>query len=196
MHTPRRQARLILTLAMVLAAHLTVLWLVVSFRPPSINTESGGLKLVRIAKSASPQAMPEPVSPAKKAASNALRRRADRIPGSPAALSSSDDDNSIHSMPDWAEELKRVAEGAVARELAEKRHQFDFAHAFPLAPKKPAQIAWDYAATHPIEALPQGGILIHLGDRCVLVLIPFPLVGCGIGKMPPSGDLFNNMRDK
>jgi hypothetical protein len=182
---------------MVLAAHLTLLWLVATFRPSSVKTESGSLKLVWIAKSASPQAAPDHALAAKKARNTAPRQDAGHIPGSPAtALPSSDDDNSIHSMPDWAEELKRVAQGAVARELAEKRHQFDFTHAFPSAPRKPAQIAWDYAATHPIETLPQGGILIHLGDRCVLVLIPLPLVGCAIGKTPASGDLFDHMRDK
>jgi hypothetical protein len=180
---------------MVLAAHLTLLWLVVSFRPSSVKAESGSLKLVWIAKSASPQAAPDHASAPKKAGNTAPRQDAGHIPGSP-ATPPPNEDNSIHSNPDWAEELKRVAEGAVARDLAQKRHQFDFAHAFPSAPSKPAQIAWDYAATHPIEALPQGGILIHLGDRCVLVLIPLPIVGCAIGKTPASGDLFDHMRDK
>ena len=196
MQTPRRQARRLLTLAMVLAAHVTVVWLVVSFRPSSVATKSGSLALVWIARSASPQTAPERAPPAKRAGNTAPRQRADPVSGSRTTPPPSDDDNSIHPRPDWAEELKRVAEGAVARELAEKRHQFDFAHAFAPAPRKPAQMAWDYAATHPIETLPQGGILIHLGDQCVLVLIPFPMVGCAIGKLPASGDLFDHMRDK
>jgi hypothetical protein len=181
---------------MVLAAHFTVVWLVVSFRSSSLRTKSGSFELVWIAQSASPQVAPDPASAAKQAGNTTPRQRADHIPGSRATPPPRDDNNSIHSRLDWAEELKRAAQGAVARELAEKRHQFDFAHAFPPAPRKPAQIAWDYAATHPIEALPQGGILIHLGDQCVLVLIPLPIVGCAIGKQPASGDLFNHMRDK
>lgn len=182
---------------MVLGVHLTVIWLMVSFRLSSAKTKSGSLELVWIAQSALPQTVPDRVSLAKKVGNTAPRQRAARhsfalasvIPPPP-------DDNAIHSGPNWAEELKRVAENAVARELAEKRHALDFAHAFPPAPKKPVQIAWDYAATHRIEALPQGGMLIHLGDRCVLVLIPFPIVGCAIGKPQASGDLFNHMRDK
>jgi hypothetical protein len=30
----------------------------------------------------------------------------------------------------------------------------------------------------------------------VLLIFPLPLIGCGIGKRPANGDLFNHMREK
>jgi hypothetical protein len=54
--------------------------------------------------------------------------------------------------------------------------------------------AWDRSHTHRVETMEGGGILIHINDRCTLVLFPLPFVGCGIGKKPVSGDLFEHTR--
>lgn len=102
-------------------------------------------------------------------------------------------DNAAPPAPDWAEELQLAAKDALAKELAQKRHDLDFAHVFPTAPKSPPQFAWDYAATHRVESIPGGGIAINLSDNCVLLLFPFPLVGCGVGKRPANGDLFKHL---
>jgi hypothetical protein len=65
----------------------------------------------------------------------------------------------------------------------------------PDADAKP-EFGWYHARTHRIEALEGGGSILWLNDRCFIVmagLIPFPM--CGIGKIPPRGDLFDHMRD-
>jgi hypothetical protein len=46
-----------------------------------------------------------------------------------------------------------------------------------------------------VEPIEGGGLLIHINDRCVVVLIPFPLAFCGIGKIPVRGDLFDHMHE-
>lgn len=58
------------------------------------------------------------------------------------------------------------------------------------------EFGWYHARTHRIEPLEGGGSILWLNDRCFIVmagLIPFPM--CGIGKIPPRGDLFDHMRD-
>lgn len=59
--------------------------------------------------------------------------------------------------------------------------------------KQKAEFGWDHSHTHRVEAIEGGGILIHINDHCVLVLFPLPFGGCGIGKIPVRGDLFDHM---
>jgi len=194
--TTRREARLLLTLSVVLAAHLAVVWLLLSSPIFSVKTKSGSLQLVWIPPPVLLSAPPEGGTSTGRARNPAPRRRNDRISAAPSvAPPPNEENNAIHPAPDWAEELRLAAKNAVAQELAQKRHEMDFAHAYPTTPTKPPQFAWNYAATHRIEALPQGGMLIHLGDNCVLLLLPLPLVGCGIGKHPVNGDLFEHLHD-
>jgi hypothetical protein len=61
--------------------------------------------------------------------------------------------------------------------------------------KPKPEFAWDRSHTQRVESMEGGGILIHINDRCTLVLFPLPFVGCGIGKKPASGDLFEHMRE-
>jgi hypothetical protein len=194
--TTRREARLLLTLSVVLAAHLAVVWFLLSSPIFSVKTKSGSLQLVWIPPPVLLSAPPEGGTSTGRARNPAPRRRNDRISAAPSlAPPTNEENNAIHPAPDWAEELRLAAKNAVAQELAQKRHEMDFAHAYPTTPTKPPQFAWNYAATHRIEALPQGGMLIHLGDNCVLLLLPLPLVGCGIGKHPVNGDLFEHLHD-
>ncbi|MDP9009473.1 MAG: hypothetical protein M3N91_12355 [Pseudomonadota bacterium] len=62
--------------------------------------------------------------------------------------------------------------------------------------KQKAEFGWDRSHTHRVEAIEGGGILIHINDRCALVLFPLPFAGCGIGKIPVRGDLFEHMHDE
>jgi hypothetical protein len=55
---------------------------------------------------------------------------------------------------------------------------------------------WDRSHTHRVESLEGGGLLIHINERCVVVLMPFPLPFCGIGKIPVRGDLLDHMHDE
>lgn len=59
-----------------------------------------------------------------------------------------------------------------------------------------SDFGWDRSHTHRVESLEGGGILIHINDRCIVVLIPFPLPFCGIGKIPVRGDLLDHMHDE
>ena len=59
-----------------------------------------------------------------------------------------------------------------------------------------SEFAWDRKHTQRIESIEGGGILLHLSDHCVLLVFPLPFVGCGIGKIPARGDLFEHMHDE
>jgi hypothetical protein len=192
--TARRQARLLLTLSLVLGVHFLIVWLLVSSPQLSVGTKSGSLQLVWTAPPVLSKTASEHGTMTQNARNIAPRHSADRKLSS-IAPRSTEEDYAIHPAPDWAEELQLAAKHAVANQLAQKRHELDFAHAYPATPTKPPQFAWDYAATHRIEAIPEGGMLIHLGDSCVLVLFPLPFVGCGIGKPRANGDLFGHMHD-
>lgn len=61
--------------------------------------------------------------------------------------------------------------------------------------ERKSDFAWDRSRTHRIEGIEGGGILIHINERCALVLFPLPFAGCGIGKIPVRGDLFEHMHD-
>jgi hypothetical protein len=192
----RRQTRLKWTLSMVLGVHLILIWLLVSSPQLSIKRKSGSLELVWITRPSLSDTAPKRETRTDKAANTSSRHRVDRTPRLPSIAPQSDEeDNAIHPAPDWTEELQLVAKDAVAKELAQKRHELDFAHAFPAQPKKSQQFAWDYAATHRIEAIPEGGMLVHLNDNCVLIIFPLPFIGCAIGKHPANGDLFEHRRD-
>jgi hypothetical protein len=176
------------TLSIVMGVHLVIVWLLISSHQLVAKTKSGSLQLIWVPRPALIDAAPQPGTtnprPRTSVARNPDRTRAPS------------EDNAIHPTPDWAEELHLAAKNAVAGQVAQQRHESDFAHAFPAAPPKTPQFAWDYAATHRVEALPQGGILINLSDNCVLIFFPLPLVGCGIGQRPANGDLFEQLRDR
>lgn len=57
------------------------------------------------------------------------------------------------------------------------------------------RFGWDYAATHRIEELPTGGILVMLNDHCALVFAPLPFGGCALGRIKANGKLFKHMNE-
>lgn len=57
--------------------------------------------------------------------------------------------------------------------------------------------AWDYAATHRVEALPGGVTVINLNDHCAIAFLwVLPMFGCSLGKIPARGDLFDHMHEE
>lgn len=100
-----------------------------------------------------------------------------------------------HAPVDW----QRAMQGEVRAEESRSRARqlrFGFPRQSASAPATP-RFGWDYASTHRLEALPQGGMLINLNDHCALVfygLMLFP--GCRIGRIPANGHLFDHMRDR
>lgn len=103
---------------------------------------------------------------------------------------------------DWSAEaelaLKQYAELALAAPpRALDRHGAGADLNGGLGPDRPAkpEFGWDQNQLHRVEGIDGGGILVHINDHCVFVLFPFPFAGCGIGKIPVRGDLFEHLHD-
>lgn len=99
-----------------------------------------------------------------------------------------------HAPIDW----RRAIRGEVRAEESESRAgklPFGFPQR-PASAPPPSEFGWDYAHTHRLEPLPQGGILVNLNDRCALVIYGFLILpGCRIGRIPANGHLFDHMRN-
>jgi hypothetical protein len=103
--------------------------------------------------------------------------------------------------PDWPHELEIAANNQL-QSAARQRSQPS-----PLAPHdfskvKPGstddsrpEFGWSHSATHRVEELPSGGLLINLNDRCAIAWVIFPFPVCRIGKIPARGDLFDHLKD-
>jgi hypothetical protein len=194
MEKPHRRAKFLCAIAVVLGLHLTVIWLLLATsRVLSFRTKSQSLAIVLIAR---PVVAPEYKS-ISRVLENAARRRqitAKPLP-TPGVRPQESENNAIHPPTDWATEMSRVVNDAVSEKLAQKPRDFGFPHSRSAPDSKTPQFGWDYAATHRIEAIPEGGLLLHLNDNCVLILFPLPFAGCGIGKRKVDGDLFEHMHD-
>ncbi|MFL6601478.1 MAG: hypothetical protein ACJ8R9_09110 [Steroidobacteraceae bacterium] len=163
----------------------------VFFLPPNDTTRQDTSQPPTIAQAAQPPRPKRPTAaPAKSAAAIATPQR------EPAA-------NAITApaAPDWRHELQIAANNAIESQ-ERRRHQTS-----PLAPHdfsgvKPGstddskpRFGWNHAATHRIEEIPTGGLLINISDRCVIAWAILPLAFCRIGKIPVRGDLFEHMQD-
>jgi len=102
--------------------------------------------------------------------------------------------------PDWSAHAAVAAEqeaGAIERGRGQSRALAPPASALtrPPVPHAPP-FHWDRAHTQRVEPLATGGTLLHLNERCALVLyFVIPLAGCALGEIPARGDLFDHMRD-
>jgi hypothetical protein len=97
---------------------------------------------------------------------------------------------------DWQQETRTAAARLAESVEEERRRKGKYAPDPRFARPAPrAQFGWDESKTHRIEALPEGGTLIHLNDRCFIVLSGFLLPMCKLGKIPARGDLFEHMGD-
>jgi hypothetical protein len=194
MEKPRRRAKFLCAIAVVLGLHLTVIWLLLATsRVLSFRTRSQSLEIVLIAR---PVVALENNS-ISRVLEKATRRRqiTAKPPPARSVRPQERENNAIHPPTDWATEMSRVVNDAVSEKLAQKPRDFGFPH-LPSAPaSKTPQFEWDYVATHRIEGIPEGGLLLHLNDNCVLILFPLPFAGCGIGKKKANGDLFEHMHD-
>src|ERR1700730_4293174 len=156
-----RRIQALCTIAVVLGLHLTVVWLfLATSRFFSRRTESQSLEIALIAS--------PPLSLEKHLTRRVLeqaaprRRPADNPLPMSHAEPRADGSNAIHPPIDWANELSRSARDAASAEAAQKPRGFGFPHAPSAHPDQRPQFGWDYAATHRVEALPEGGLIIHL----------------------------------
>jgi len=190
----RHRVQVSCIIAVVLGLHLTVVWLILATsRVFSRRTESQGLEIVFLARA--------PISLESNSASRVLehatpRRQAAANPvPMPRAAPEEHENSAIHPPTDWASELSRAARYAASDESTQKPRDFGFPRPSLAPTAKTPEFDWDYAATHRIESIPGGGLLLHVNDNCVLVLVPFPFFACGIGKKDANGDLFEHMHD-
>jgi hypothetical protein len=95
---------------------------------------------------------------------------------------------------DWEAELVQAARGAAGTDPKTPIRNFGFPTTPPTMKDYP-QFDWDYARTHRVESFPDGGMVIHLNDNCVLVLNPFPFPLCSPFKRKANGELFKHMHD-
>jgi hypothetical protein len=190
----RQRARFLCTMAVVLGFHLAALWLLLATsRVIPTGTKSQVLEIVFIPRPPlslegnSTSRIAEGVAPGPRSKANAALH--------PDAGPQSNKNNDTPTPIDWASELARTGREAATEESVQKSREFGFSHRSAPPAGKPPQFGWDYAATHRIESLPEGGLLVHLNDNCVLVLFPLPFAGCAIGKRKANGQLFDHIRD-
>ncbi|HEY8508194.1 MAG TPA: hypothetical protein VIL32_07560 [Steroidobacteraceae bacterium] len=92
-----------------------------------------------------------------------------------------------HAAARYGEELER-------EDQSYRRFGTPPAREEPTAKPKSA-FAWSHAQTQRIEALPEGGTLVWLNERCALVISGAVMPVCMLGKQEARGDLFEGMRD-
>ena len=99
-----------------------------------------------------------------------------------------------HPPIDWSRALQGEVHAPKLRAPAQKL-RFGFPRRSAPVPAAP-EFGWDYASTHRLEALPQGGMLLNLNDRCAIVIYGFIFPFCRIGRIPVNGHLFDHMHDR
>jgi hypothetical protein len=103
--------------------------------------------------------------------------------------------------PDWRQEMQIAANDEIEADERKRRkssplapHDFSGVRPGSTDDTKRAY-GWSHAATHRVEAIPSGGLLINVNDRCTVVWVVFPFPLCKVGKIPVRGDLFQDMKD-
>jgi hypothetical protein len=101
--------------------------------------------------------------------------------------------------PDWRALAQEVADQdakqiVAAEDAAASRANALTARFKPMPPPRVRgpEFGWDYAATHRITPLPQGGFVYSINDYCQILVLPLPFIGCALGKSHANGDLFKN----
>jgi hypothetical protein len=194
-----RRARAAIFL-IVLAGHGLAAFYIATRREASTRSADDGFLTSIFFIENSLQRSAVPLSRARTVPSRAARATRRKVPALPSAAAPAADkahtpiviDSPPHPQPAAADSLEAAAQGH-RRGLGPSTGAIVGA-AQPPAIRRPFN--WDYARTHRFEALPMGGTLINLTDRCSLVFT-FPiLIGtCRLGKNEARADLFTHMRD-
>jgi hypothetical protein len=182
----RRQHAVVIALA-VLTLHALVSWLLLTRTRVSITTASQSIEIVLIPR------LPAAEPPRRTARDRAAQRSsgASYSPSSRPPAPEPLEDTSPPAPVDWDAELARAAQNAARAAEGEQPRDFGFPKID--TPPKQAEFAWDYAATHRVERIPEGGLLVNLNDNCVLVFLPLPFVFCQPGHKAANGELFRGM---
>lgn len=139
--------------------------------------------------------LPHPASP-KRAAGAAVKS-----PGAIVRREPQPPSNAISVPPatDWRHEMQIAANNELEAEERKRHkpsllapHDFSQVRAGSTDYSKP-QFGWSHSATHRVEEIPTGGLLINLNDRCSIAWVIFPFPVCKVGKIPVRGDLFQHV---
>lgn len=193
----RRRAQQLSIIAAVIALHIAACWFLLATKHLlGMQAISQRIQLVYIP----PPIIPSEANAGSSAREHRSRRSLQQSRAAPPvdprdAAPSSEERSAIHPPIDWAAELDRAARDSVPAEPAQEPRDFGFPHGATAPSSKSPEFAWSHARTHRVEAIPGGGLLVNLNDRCVIVFIPFPFPFCGVGKKPANGDLFEHMPD-
>lgn len=94
---------------------------------------------------------------------------------------------------DWQQAMRREVHSL---DFTRRGRKVEFGFPRRREPTQAApQFGWDYARTHRVQQLPEGGLLINLNDRCAVVLYVLPIPVCRIGHIAVDGGLFDHLRD-
>ena len=182
--------------ALGLALHAALLLVPTPSALRRMAPASGGrVPVLVLLRAAVPPPRPRPRNAGRSADSRAGLKPAPRVALSLPARTLRHRVRPVRPPARWFSVLRQVARRMSSRGASARvRLGFPRSRAFGSARRAQPWDGWDYAATHRIEALPQGGTVIALDDRCSLVLAPIPIVGCWLGHLPASGGLFRHMR--
>jgi hypothetical protein len=192
---PKVSTSRIVAAVIVIGLHAVMFALLMSARVPRIQSDTGdtALTLIVIPPLAPPREVvqerttPSPERP--------------RFHGVPAPAIPRDTTPAPEQRPpiDWSHEAElAVARGVGAIELERRRARGFTPEVQSREPEilvLPApEFDWSRTAQR-VEALPEGGILIRLSERCVIAVTAMMFPVCGFGEIPVNGDLFEHMDD-
>jgi hypothetical protein len=191
----RRRAQGFWTALFVAMLHIAVFALLpMNIKVPGLERASAFEYVFIAPPDSATAAHPHPTFPASPSAIE-HRKPSLQAPDSLSLVAPLDETRDDSPNVDWNAELQRAGKDHSLREPDPALRDFGFPHRPAPAAAKSREFGWDYAATHRVESLPEGGLLINLNDRCVLLLAPLPFAFCGIGTKKANGDLFEHMQD-
>jgi hypothetical protein len=185
----------VVAIATVIGLHAVMFALLMSARIPRIESDTDGTALTLIV--IPPLAPPREVVPERTIPSPVRPRLHEvRAPAIPRDTTPAPEQR---APIDWSHEAEfAVARGVDAIELERRRARGFTPEVQSREPEilaLPApEFDWSRTAQR-VEALPEGGILIRLSQRCVIVVTTMMFPACGIGEIPVNGDLFEPMDD-
>ena len=179
----------------VVLLHVAIFVLLMSARVPRLDshTDDTSMTLIVIPPVAAPRAVvPERVTPVP-------ARSRENVVIPPAIPAETPLPIEERAPIDWAREAARAASHQVDAVELERRRARGFTPEAqsrePEIPVLPApEFGWSRTAQR-VEALAEGGVLIHVSERCVIVVSVMVVPACGIGEIPVNGDLFEHMND-
>lgn len=185
----------VVAIVAVVVLHLAIFVSLMSARVPRLNSHTDDTSMTLIV--IPPVAVPRVIVPERVISVPARSREsADSPPVIPAETTTPIEER---APIDWASEAALAARHrADAVELERRRARGFTPEAQGREPETqvpPApEFGWSRTAQR-VETLPEGGILIHVSERCVIVVSVVMLPACGIGEIPVKGDLFEHMND-